>query len=49
MACEPRLKDLYQDGECPDCGEEIPDDAEPGCECKNCGHVFWLDTPNDDA
>ena len=41
------IKDGYPDGVCPDCGEEIPDDAMEGEECCNCGHVFW-DTLDDD-
>jgi uncharacterized Zn finger protein len=35
------IKESYPNGECPDCGEEIPDDVVAGDECKNCGHVFW--------
>ena len=34
--------------ECPNCGTPIPDEATPGDECVNCGHVFWLPTPDDD-
>lgn len=34
------IKDLYENGECPDCGETIPDNAVDGSECVNCGHVF---------
>jgi hypothetical protein len=30
----------YPDGVCPDCGEDIPEDATAGDECANCGHVF---------
>ncbi len=33
----------YDNGECPDCGESIPDDVSEGDECENCGHVFWKD------
>jgi hypothetical protein len=32
--------DAYSFGECPDCGEPIPEDAMDGTECSNCGHVF---------
>lgn len=32
----------YHDGECPDCGEHIPDDVVPGEQCKNCPHIFVL-------
>jgi len=38
-----RVKDAYEDGICPDCGQDIPDDVEEGEGCKNCGHVFWSD------
>lgn len=36
-----RVKQWYKNGECPDCGEEIPIMATGGDECKNCGHIFW--------
>lgn len=36
-----RVKDNYENGECPDCGESIPDTVVEGESCKNCGHVFW--------
>jgi len=36
------IKDLYPDEECPDCGEPIPDSAQEGDACPNCGHVFLL-------
>lgn len=39
----------YPDGECPDCGEEIPKGTKSGEECKNCGHVFCEETADDDA
>lgn len=32
--------DQYEDGVCPDCGEEINPTAVLGDECDNCGHVF---------
>lgn len=35
------IKESYEDGECPDCGEPIPDDIEDGDECPNCGHIFY--------
>ena len=47
-----KIKNSYEDGVCPDCGEEIPDDVVDGQECENCDHVFnefvpvlkvWLD------
>ena len=36
-----KIQDAYEDGVCPDCQEEIPEDTVDGEECKNCGHVFW--------
>jgi hypothetical protein len=36
-----QVKDSYEGGACPDCGEDIPDDIVEGGECNNCGHVFW--------
>jgi hypothetical protein len=37
-----QIQAAYEDGECPDCGEDIPDPAVAGDECSNCGHVFLL-------
>jgi len=34
------VKDAYEGGVCPDCGEEIPDDVDEGEDCSNCGHTF---------
>jgi hypothetical protein len=34
-----KVADEY-DGICPDCQEDIPDDAVEGDECADCGHVF---------
>jgi hypothetical protein len=34
------VKAAYPGGECPDCGEDIPDDVVAGADCSNCGHVF---------
>ena len=34
------IRDQYPNGECPDCGENIPYNAEYGDECENCGHVW---------
>jgi hypothetical protein len=34
------IKDSYENGECPDCGESIPAEMVSGGECANCGHVF---------
>lgn len=41
------VRDAYEDGECPDCGEPIAPDAEEGSECSNCGHVFWSEVKID--
>jgi len=40
----PLVRENYPDGECPECGHAIPEDAAPGEECSSCGHVLW-DTP----
>jgi len=42
------IKQAYEDGECPDCGDPIPDDVAEGQACENCGHVFCLPKDNDD-
>ena len=39
------IKLSYDDGECPDCNLEIPDDVEEGQACINCGHVFNEEMP----
>jgi len=45
-----KIKDNYDNGDCPDCGEIIPDDMITGGECKNCGHVFQDEmTPIEDS
>lgn len=38
------VKDAYEDGECPDCGQTIPNDVSEGDACTNCGHVFTVST-----
>lgn len=43
------IKDHYPEGECPDCGEPIPDDAVAGTECENCGHVFCREQDTDES
>jgi DNA-directed RNA polymerase subunit RPC12/RpoP len=43
--CNP-IKDSYEDGKCPDCGKEIPDDVVDGEDCQDCPHVFVM--PRDD-
>jgi len=36
------IQNTYENSECPDCGEPIPDDVVSGQACTNCGHVFYL-------
>lgn len=43
-----RIKDTYLNGCCPDCGYEIPDNAQPEESCHNCGHVWYLERKTDD-
>ena len=38
------VKDSYPKGECPDCGEKIPNDVAEGESCSNCEHVFYRET-----
>lgn len=45
---EKKIKDNYEDGECPDCGDPIPDTAVAGDNCTNCEHVFSANKPTDD-
>ena len=45
---EELVSSFYEDGCCPDCGEEILDTAVAGDSCKNCGHVFNTYQPFDD-
>lgn len=42
------VANAYPDGECPDCGDPIPADADDGSECGNCGHVFWASEKDTD-
>ena len=35
------VRDAYEDGECPDCGEKIPPRVPNGWACHNCGHVLY--------
>ena len=35
------VADHYIDNKCPDCGLDIPQFANAGDSCLNCGHVFW--------
>ena len=41
------IKNNYNEGVCPDCIENIPDDVSSGDACRNCGHVFYA--PVDDT
>ena len=34
------VRDFYEGGVCPDCGEDIPYNAGDGDKCENCDHVF---------
>lgn len=34
------VKENYDNGECPDCGQAIPENAVFEEDCTNCGHVF---------
>ena len=42
------IKNSYPNGECPDCGENIPDDVCTGQACGNCDHVFSEQRNSDD-
>lgn len=42
------VKESYHNGECPDCGETIPDDVVEGQACANCEHVFYAERPGDE-
>ena len=39
------IKLSYDDGVCPDCGLEIPDDVVEGQGCANCEHAFYKEMP----
>jgi hypothetical protein len=41
------IKDAYEGGVCPDCGDEIPDDVAEGDLCTNCAYVFHADSTPD--
>lgn len=41
----PDWSTIYENGECPDCGEIIPKDTPDGGKCANCEHVFWVMRP----
>lgn len=40
------IKNSYEDGICPDCGEDIPDDVVEGQACENCEHAFYAFRPD---
>jgi len=42
------VKNAYEDGLCPDCGEPIPDGLVSGTACVNCGHVLWSEEDLDE-
>ena len=44
-----KVKASYEGGVCPDCQEEVPNNAKEGSECSNCGHVFYSDHDCDDG
>ena len=41
------VKAAYEDGVCPDCGEDIPDDVTDGDQCTNCEHTFCNEQPEE--
>jgi hypothetical protein len=41
---ESAVKGSYENGMCPDCGYEIPNDVQDGDKCANCPHVFYDET-----
>lgn len=41
---ESAVKGSYENGACPDCGYEIPNDVQDGDRCENCPHVFYDET-----
>lgn len=40
---ENKVYQSYLNGECPDCGDNIPKSVKDGEECKNCNHVFTVE------
>lgn len=40
--------EIYENGECPDCCEKIPDHYVEGMSCQNCEHVFYKDSEDDE-
>lgn len=43
------IKELYENGKCPDCYLKIPENATEGDGCENCEHVFNALGKLDDA
>lgn len=43
------IREMYDKCMCPDCGEDIPQDAEEGGMCENCGHVWGGSAVDDDG
>lgn len=41
------IQSQYENAECPECGEPIPDTAVDGSECVNCGYVFYIYEPDE--
>jgi len=41
-------EEIYEDAECPDCGDPIPARTQSGDNCENCGHTFWTHGDSDD-
>jgi hypothetical protein len=35
------VKENYENGKCPDCNIDIPNDVIDGVACLNCDHIFW--------
>jgi len=44
-----KVKDEYDNGLCPDCQEDIPENAQHEENCVNCGHVWNVPGPCDAA
>ena len=38
-----KMPEYYENGLCPDCGDDIKEDTQSGEDCLNCGHVFYKD------
>jgi len=42
-----QVKAAYENSECPDCGTAIPVNVAEGEACRDCGHVFYSEPPED--